>query len=352
MPFNTPIFEKIRADLLRDIKSLNPKADTADDSDYYVRASSIAACASGQYAHQSWIVRQIFPDTADSDFLELHAGLRRIFKRAATASATAITFSGNAGAIIPLGTEIKALESGIIFKTTAPAICDNSGSVTVNAKANETGVKTNIAAQFGQCLSAPVGVQPAVALTAATGGTDRETDASLLDRLLDRLRRPPAGGNKHDYKQWALEIDGVSQAYVYPLRRGLGTVDIAITSAGSLPSAEIINNTQSHIDNLRPVTAKNALVLAPTIKLINITVAVATTKDLATITTFIAEAVTAFFADLAPNDALIKSQLEAVISDVSGVIDRQLTAPAANYTPNPSGVIEWLKLGTVTVTLL
>ncbi|WP_413462564.1 baseplate J/gp47 family protein [Kingella kingae] len=44
------------------------------------------------------------------------------------------------------------------------------------------------------------------------------------------MRRPPAGGNQYDYKNWALSVDGVSSAYVYPLRRGLGTVDIAITS--------------------------------------------------------------------------------------------------------------------------
>lgn len=352
MAFKIPQFEAIRDDLLRDIKSLNPEADTADDSDYYVRASSIAACASGQYAHQAWIVRQIFPDTADSDFLELHAGLRRLFRRAATASTTTISFSGNVGVQIPKGTEVKASEEGIIFTTLEAVTCDNNGAASASAIADVTGVISNITTQSGQCLSAPTGVQSAVILTDAVGGTDTESDAALLERLLDRLRRPPAGGNKNDYKQWALEVDGVSQAYVYPLRRGLGTVDIAITSAGGLPSTETINNTQSHIDNLRPVTAKNALVLAPTIKLINITVAVATTKNLAAITTAITETVTAFFADLAPNDALIKSQLEAVISDTAGVVDRQVTSPAANYTPDSSGVIEWLKLGVITVSAL
>lgn len=77
-----------------------------------------------------------------------------------------------------------------------------------------------------------------------------------MARLLDLIRRPPAGGNKYDYRRWALEVDGVTAAYVYPLRRGLGMVDIVITSAAGLPSAEIIAATQAHIDDQRPVTAK------------------------------------------------------------------------------------------------
>lgn len=38
-------------------------------------------------------------------------------------------------------------------------------------------------------------------LTRAAG----ETDAALLARLLSRIRRPPAGGNRYDYEAWAVE---------------------------------------------------------------------------------------------------------------------------------------------------
>lgn len=79
-----------------------------------------------------------------------------------------------------------------------------------------------------------------------------------MDRLLDIIRRAPAGGNKYDYRRWAMSVDGVTAAYVYPLRRGLGTVDVVITSADGLPSAEIIAATQAYIDDVRPVTAKTA----------------------------------------------------------------------------------------------
>lgn len=73
--FETPTFEQIRERILRDTKSLWPDADISPDSDHYVHASRLASCAEGQYAHQSWIVRQIFPDTADREYLERHASM-------------------------------------------------------------------------------------------------------------------------------------------------------------------------------------------------------------------------------------------------------------------------------------
>lgn len=35
--------------------------------------------------------------------------------------------------------------------------------------------------------------------------TSTDTDATLLDKILNRMQFPPAGGNKNDYKNWALD---------------------------------------------------------------------------------------------------------------------------------------------------
>ncbi|KES10430.1 hypothetical protein (DUF2349) [Snodgrassella alvi SCGC AB-598-O11] len=78
---NIPTFEEIRNAILRDTVSLNPEADISSDSDNYIRASSLASCATGQYAHQAWILKQFFPDTADSDYLERHCNLRGIRRK-------------------------------------------------------------------------------------------------------------------------------------------------------------------------------------------------------------------------------------------------------------------------------
>ena len=199
--------------------------------------------------------------------------------------------------------------------------------------------------------SAPGGVQGAAMLASATtGGTDAETDAGLLARLLDVLQSPPAGGNKADWRRWALEVDGVSEAYVFPLRRGLGTVDVCVTSAGGAPSAEILEATRAHLDAERPAGAADFAVLAPSLVPVAVTVAVALSGlTLAQAQTAVETALSAYFATLEPGDTAYLSRIETAVSGVSGVVDRRVASPAGNTA---AGAVQWLRLGTVNVELL
>ena len=115
---------------------------------------------------------------------------------------------------------------------------DAAGVATVAIAANVAGTAANLpAGSQATLMAAPAGVSSQVLLASMSGGVEAESDAELLARLLELIRRPPAGGNRYDYRRWALEVPGVSAAYVYPLRRGLGTVDVVVTSAGGLPSS-------------------------------------------------------------------------------------------------------------------
>ncbi len=53
MPYIVPTFEQTRDKLLRDLKNLRPDVDISSDSDWYIRATSVASCAEGLYAHQA-----------------------------------------------------------------------------------------------------------------------------------------------------------------------------------------------------------------------------------------------------------------------------------------------------------
>ena len=343
--FTPPDFDTIRAAILRDTQSLIPDADISVDSDHYVHASRLASCAAGQYAHQTWITRQIFPDTADTDYLERHAALRGITRRAATRAGGTATLAGTAGAVLAAGAQIKL--GNRFYATTAEATIGSDLSARVPIAAAEAGEQGNCDTTAGQLMAASAGISSDVMLS-ATGGTDAENDASLLSRLLERIRRPPAGGNRHDYKNWALSVDGVSSAYVYPLRRGLGTVDVAITSANQLPSAETLAAVQNYIDAVRPVTAKNVRVLAPDITRVDVRVRVKLAgADWAAAQREIQAALDAYFDALIPADDVVVSQLEAVISNAAGVVDRVLLAPRANLTADTVNKIEWFKLGSL-----
>lgn len=350
--FIVPNLEEIRASLLRDYQTYYPNADTSEDSDAYARASSLAACAEGIYAHQKWMIKQFFPDTADTEFLEKHAGLRGLRRRNATYSAgKGATVSGNPDAVIAVGLQIKT-EDGRFYETTESAVIPASGSVIVAVRSLATGAVQNIkTATKGSFMAAPVGVSTDVVLNDVVGATNAESDSSLLERLLNKIRRPAAGGNKYDYKDWALEVDGVEQAYVYPLRRGLGTVDIAITADNGVPSDDTVRRAQEYIDQERPVTSKESKVVKPDVTKVNFNIQVKISGvALNDIKTAINNALRDYFNGLIPGDDLIVSQCEAVINNLIGVVDRRFIAPTANQKADIINKIEWFRLGEITVT--
>ncbi|EMF4352972.1 baseplate J/gp47 family protein [Providencia rettgeri] len=350
--FITPTFEQIRDTLLNDLKNQLPDADIGTDSDYFVRASSVASVAEGIYQHQSWIVRQIFPDTADSDYLELHARTRNLTRKPATTAKGIAVITGAKGAVLPAGSQIRG--DNVSCFTTAEVILPENAQVTVTIQASQSGTISNLSKPTtAELVNAPMGVNSLVAINQLSGGTDIEADASLLARLLDIIRRPPAGGNKYDYRRWALEVPGVTNAFVYPLRRGLGTVDIAITSADGLPSRDIIEAAQAHIDDVRPVTAKNSYVIAPTLR--NVDFEVEVTLEGISLEVAIAQVeneIQSVMSRIAPGQRLIRSEVETAISLIPGIIDRVIIKPTGNVIALVDEThLEWLRPGNIVVRL-
>ena len=350
MPFTVPAFASIRDALLRDIKNQLPDADTGADSDYFIRATSVASAVEGLYQHQSWIVRQIFPDTADREYLELHARVRGLSRKPAVAAQGVLQVTGTPGAALPAGLTARRGEQSYV--TTRAAAIDAAGKASVAIAAASAGTVGNVGIDTTvELTAAPSGVSSQAVLHDMTGGVDEESDSELLARLLELIRRPPAGGNKYDYRRWAMEVAGVSAAYVYPLRRGLGTVDVVITAGGALPSDATLAAVQAHIDDLRPVTARNSLVLAPTPKTIDIDIRVSLSGlTLPAAQAQIQTALAGYFNQLAPGDSVIRSRIEALVSDLPGVVDRAIVQPTANVVPLvDAGKVEWVRLGNVTV---
>lgn len=355
MPFTTKTAAVVREDLLRDIQNQLhlPDDRIGPDSDWYVRASAVASVAEGIYQHQGWIVRQIFPDTADSEYLYLHARTRGLTKKPANAASGPVTFTGQVGTTAVAGLVFK--RDNLAWTTIGEVTIGSNGQGSAQAVSSQPGAAGNTSAPTTAILTTtPAGFDSTVIVGVMSGGTDEESDAELLVRLLEIIRRPPAGGNKYDYKRWALEIAGVSAAYVYPLRRGVGTVDIVITSSGGLPSQNLIDRVKAHIDDVRPVTAKDILVLAPTIKSFDVHVKVS--LDGLTLQ----EAKTAITATLKeedtrrePGESFVRSQASMLISLIPGITDVEMTAPSANIAAvTDTTKVEWLRLGNVEVETL
>lgn len=352
MARTVPALADITQQQLRDISNQLPDADTSDDSDYAIRASAVSGVAQGLYNDQTWILRQIFPDTADHDWLVMHARTRGLSAKPASAASGQVLFKGTAGADIPTGQQYRPKSGNVLYQTTADAAVGDDGTVAVSSRAMTAGIAGNLSDNTpGTLLSAPQGVDSAVTILTMRGGTDAENDTSLLARLLELMRRPPAGGNKYDYRRWAMEVTGVTQAYVYPLRRGYGTVDVVITSGDGLPSEATIQAVQEHIDDQRPVTAKNTLVLPPEPVSTDVTVRVRLdVLSLDEARKQITQVLTDYFNRLAPGEIAVRTQMGALISDITGVVDYELLTPAGNIVPEVSkSTVQWIRPGTTTV---
>lgn len=333
MSFTTQDYQAIRDAILRDIGNQFPGANTSGDGDYAIRANAAGAAIEGLYQHQQWIVRQIFPDTADPDYLERHAAQKGLTRKDATVATGSITFSGTPGSTIPAGTEAKT-GAGIAFVTTASTAIGAGGSVVASAQASQSGAAGNQAAGTALTLTAaPNGVVSTASIASMTGGTDIESYASLLSRLLFILRNPPCGGAAHDYYTWAMNVSGVTAAYVYPNRRGLGTTDVIILTAGGIPGAGLVADVQSYIDTVRPVQA-DFLAFGPTAVTVNIagTLTLAGGYALVSVSAAINAGLASYFNSLKPGDTAYLSRIRAIVSDTPGVVDFALASPTANTT--------------------
>jgi len=351
MAFPIPDFEELRQRYLQEVLNQAPEAATGDDSDHFVRASGIAAAVESLHQHVSWLSRQVFASTADVEYLEQLAGERGLPRKPAALATGSITISGTATTPVSAGMQWQA-PNGALYQLTANATIGGGGTVVVAAQALVAGVGGNLAAATVLTQAAPIaGVTGAVIVSMADGEA-AETDDSLRERLLERMRNAPAGGNAADYKRWALEVAGVDRAYVFGARRGLGTVDVAIMAPTGLPGAGLIATASDYIQARRPV-ATDVLVLQP--DLVNVTVLATVTLSGVTLAVAQAQAaasVASYLAGLVPGQTVFRSSLIAAIQNVTGVQSVVLTTPTVDVTTTVSSLLLQLaNLTTVTLTV-
>lgn len=173
--------------------------------------------------------------------------------------------------LIVAGTQLKDSTGAVLVETVANVTTDGPPNTkTVVLVSTTKGTQANLPA--GTILSfvtPPVGIGSNLTLTTAlSGATDNETDLELLQRLLRKIQNPQKGGTAADYRFWSEngadtatgEAFGIARGCVYPLRDGLGTVDVCALSSGSglgrKPSAALITKLQDYLNSVRPVTAK------------------------------------------------------------------------------------------------
>ncbi len=178
---------------------------------------------------------------------------------------------------------------------------------------------------------APVGVSRCVNPEGFSGGTDRESDEALRERVLDSFKRMPNGANAAFYEQGALSFEGVAAAVAVPRPRGRGTVDVVVSAPSGTPSAELLAELTDYFEARREI-AVDLVVRAPEIRTedVAVRVAVAPGADPAAVLEAAEQALRSGFNGGRLGQPVLRARLGALLYGVDGVENYAVVTPAAD----------------------
>jgi uncharacterized phage protein gp47/JayE len=266
-----------------------------------------------------------FVDTTYGPFLDSAGSEYGVTRKAAVKATGSLTFSGPNTTVIPLGTQVSTGGASPIYFVTTVATTIISGSISVASAALVAGADGNVSAGLIATMTGDlVGVVTVTNAANFEGGTDTETDDDYRERILDRAQRPATSGNANQYRQWALEVAGVSDAKVYPVWSGAGTVKVVLLDTDkTAPSPTVVTSTATYIETVRPIGATVTVEGASEVAInVSVDITLASGAILSEVTTEIETGVIAYLKTIAFVDPSVRyTQIANVILDAEGVID-------------------------------
>ena len=269
------------------------------------------------------------------EYLELRAAELGVYPAEPQRAIGKLTFTASTDVIIPEGTRVSTDDDDPIYAVTTESVQAQAGiPITVPAQAEEPGTSGNVAAgEFTIVVGDLAGVLTVTNDEPFEGGTDEESDESLLERYLLRAREPATSGNAAQYRQWAISRPGVAKARVFPLWEGPGTVRVVLISDDMrAPDSVIVSDVQNYIDpnmngdgsGVAPIGAKCTVVPATEVP-INVSATVTITRD-ATIEGVVEDfkrGLNQYLSDLTRNDdSLVRyTQIISVLLGIPRVVD-------------------------------
>ena len=323
-----------------------------EGTDLSARMYALAAQVYALYVQADWVTRQAFPQTAEGEYLDYHAQLRSLERKPALPAQGTVRFTAGEAAqsdrAIPAGTV--CMTAGLVrFATTQAAVLP-AGELTVDVpvQALEPGTAGNVSAQTVVSMAvAPMGIASCTNPQAFAGGADGEGDEELRARILDTFRRLPNGANAAFYEQGALSFDQVAAAAVIPKPRGLGSVDVIVSTLAGTPGEELLEQLQDYFEQRREI-AVDVQVKAPTPVTVNVAVQVKAKGgwDKTQVLDQVEETLESWFDGKLLGQDVLLARLGSLIYGCDGVENYAVSAPAADLAVDAD---ELPVLGTLSV---
>jgi len=310
--------------------------DTSDAAELSVRLYAVAAQLQALYLQGEWVRDQCFPQTAQGEYLDHHAQMRGLSRRPAVRAEGVLRFGverpGQVDLAIDEGTVCMTAAQVRLETTQAAVLPAGRLSVEVPARAVEAGAAGNVPAGSVRAMAvAPVGIGSCTNPQPFTGGSDVEGDEALRTRVLETYRRMSNGANAAYYQKEAMRFDQVAAVAVVGRSRGIGTVDVVVSSPQGLPSQALLAQLQAHFEERREI-AVDVRVLAPETKAVAVAVKVWAEEgaEFSQVSARVKAALQGWFDGSRLGQDVLLARLGALVFSVDGVANYQITSPAAD----------------------
>ena len=341
-----PAFSKLHSIIVQEIRNQTGLTITSD-SDAFIRADGTAAVVEGLYHHQAYIQRQLFVQTADEPYLYIHAEELQVPRLGGTRASGTVKAKSNVQVTIEEGAKLTD-GKGYFWSVVATVVVQPGVATEVSVTADQLGTSWNFSGSSLIWVSPIAGLSGTAEVISIAEGSDQEELEAWRARMLETKQLGQGRDREDDLVRAMKSVAGVGKVYIYPKRRGLGSMDVAITAVGNpptLPTQALIAAAQVVLDEEAGFWA-DCRVYSPTEQLLPITAQV---SGVGVILSDVETVIRNYIAELGPAEEYQANILVSRIMALSNVTDLILS-PSANVVPVVDWMYtRWLRAGSVTV---
>lgn len=313
----------------RMLVSLPSQYDRTEGSFAYDLVATFAAELEAFYQSMDQISTQVYPQTATDAYLEAIAESFGVARKLASYATVDVEFTGTVGTIVPASTRVSTLLDSanlgqpIYFQTLYEVTLAHATTL-IPCQCTVGGIVGNVGANALIRLEDAIdGITAVNNVSAATSGSDEQTDDALRQTLLSRMRLGRGAGTSADYESAAMSAAGVGIVVVEPLWAGNGTVRVTVMDAGYAPvSSAVLAAATAAVAKMTPVGA-SVTVITPSLEALDIlaTITLIAGYSLTDVQTECELNASSYLKTVDPGATIYLSELLAVIVQTDGVKD-------------------------------
>ena len=311
-----------------------------EGGDMALRLRAVAFEIESLWSQLAWTKKQVFPQSATGDFLDLHAVERGLSRGVSTKAVGEMRFETSTkqhGTItIPAGV-VCLNGAGTQFLTTSSGIIEGgSDFCVVSAQAKNPGSSGNAPAGTVRFMAAaPPGVVKCNNPDPFSGGESEENDTRLRERILKTYEKLPNGSNKAYYETAVAQMDGVASVCVLPKVRGLGTVDIIVASEDGIPSEFMLDRISGILNKEREICVDIKVMPPETVNVpVNAEIEVKGGYDDLAVAENVKNQLEKYFKGDMLGKNVLRAELGNIIFNVDGVKNYFISSPAEDIYLN------------------